>query len=97
MTDINPYKPPAVVEVERDRDSTTEPRTQPGRVWGRAIAVFFIAWSLVSVVLTVLFGGGFSASSRMGFLLPIACLLITILLTVIDAMQYRRFLQKRNT
>ena len=100
MTDTNPYKSPAVVEVERDRrgpvGSTTEPPTQPVRVWTRAIVVFLIAWCLVSVVLIVLFGGGFPASSLMGVLLPIACFLIAILLTAVDTIQYKRFLQKRN-
>ena len=69
----------------------------------RVIAIFFIALALTSGLAAVLFPGDPTGSPELGvqsawtgWVTLIACVVVSVLLTYIDMVQYRRFRKKRN-
>ncbi len=94
MRDHNPYVPPPPKRSERDFVEPVVSRPRRLTPIFRAVVVFFFGWYLVSILL-ILFSDG-SSSPMMRILLPVVCLLITILPTWIDTIQYKRPLRKRD-
>ena len=99
MTESNPYKTPTTEDSgSSETPNNPAPRSLAGslRLSARAIVVFFFAFLLASGVVAVLYPHD-SRLLNTGSLPAVASLLIAILLTIIDTIQYNRFLRKRDT